>query len=145
MPIWCSRGACLVRPQCARGAYLARPWCVRNARLARLQCASGSPVVRARWASGSPMVRIWPAHGARLARPWCARGACLAYPRPPHLAPRVWTTKPPGFPCFHPRLSWVQGLPMRPISPWLSQGSKELTVNTIQIVVDLTIGIKVLK
>ena len=47
-----------------------------------------------------------------------------------HPAPGVWTTKPPGFPCFSPRLSWVQGLPMRPISPGLNQVAKGLT--TIQ-------------
>ena len=45
----------------------------------------------------------------------------------PHLAPGVWTIKPPGFPCFLLRLSWVQDLPMRPISPGLNQVAKGLT------------------
>ena len=113
-------------------------------------CALDCHLVRTRCMSGSPTVRVWPTHGAHLARPWCARSVCLARlwcasdplavcillasgarparPRPPHMAPGVWTTKPPGFSCFHPRLSWVQSLPMRPIPPWLSQGSKGLTV-----------------
>ena len=51
----------------------------------------------------------------------------LTCPRSPHLAPGVWTTKPPCFPCFPPRLSWVQGLPMKPISPGLNQVAKGLT------------------
>ena len=55
------------------------------------------------------------------------RSAHLTCPRSPHLAPGVWTTKPPGFPCFPPRLSWVKGLPMKPISPGLNQVAKGLT------------------
>ena len=50
---------------------------------------------------------------------------CLTHPQ--YLAPGVWTTKPPGFPCFPLRLSWVQDLPMRSISPGLNQAAKGLT------------------
>ena len=48
----------------------------------------------------------------------------------PTLSSWVCTTKPPGFPCFLPRLSRVQGLPMRPNSPSLNQVAKGLTNQT---------------
>ena len=93
VPVRCLFGTPLVRVWLARGARAVRVWLACSARLARSQCA----------------------RSARLARPWCALCAHLARPRSPHLAPGVWTTKPLGFPCFLPRLSWVQCLPMRPI------------------------------
>ncbi|RVW30647.1 hypothetical protein CK203_101275 [Vitis vinifera] len=72
--------------------------------------------------SGAHAMSIWCASGACLARSrvhvWPTRGAHLAHPCA--CAMRVWFARG--------ALSWVQGLPMMPIPPWLSQGSKGLTV-----------------
>ena len=73
-----------------------------------------------------PNLLVTPIRSVRL--------TCL---RSPHLAPGVWTTKSSGFPCFSPRLSWVQDLPMRPISPGLNQVAKGLTTTPFQIKDDL--------
>ena len=67
--------------------------------------------------SGARSVHVWLSRGARTVRIWLARGACLTRTWPPHLALGVWTTNPLGLPCSLSRLSWVQGLPMRPFPP----------------------------
>ena len=105
----CACGACLVHTQCSSSMRVVPVWLVCGARLTRVWCSSNLRVVL-----------IWPAHGVRerMVPFWCAHGACLHtwYPSNERttntypinlliLSPRVWTTKPPGYPYFPSRIS----------------------------------------
>ena len=122
VPVWLALGARLARPRCARGACLSRPRCAPGSSQVRARCVSGSPTVRARCSSGSLAVR------AR-----CVSDSFVILT----LSFKGRTTNPLGFPCFQPRLSWVQGLPMRPIFPGLDQVAKGLTVTYNESTIDM--------
>ena len=126
--------------RCSFVPHMVRARCLSGLLAVHTRCASGSLAMLARCTSGSPAVHVCLARGAHLVHVWLARVVRLARTWSPHLAPRVWTTKPPGFPCSLPRLSWMQGLPMRAFSPNLSQVAKGLIADLHNLQIHFSIS-----